>query len=248
MNEQKKSGRSVIISVAVAAAFVLLAVFVVYVVTPRRAEVPAASRPEFSVPDESSEPEISLPPAEFKTHMSEAEVGNLVYYGRYAEQQGDPEPIEWIVLDKQDDKLLLITRDCLLRAPFNEERGGAGSFSESTLKTYLNSEFISEAFTEKESDNLIGSDGEKLFILSSDEALKYFEPDSHRIAKAAASCEGGGIKAGDRVMWWLSDVNPDGFVKYVFTDGTVRDKGFAGDYTGVCVRIAVWVSAEAEAQ
>ena len=88
-----------------------------------------------------------------------------------------------------------------------------------------------------------------MFILNAEQAEQYLNPESHRIAKAthtAASSIGKGAE--NPIEWWLADVVSPGFAAYVYTDGSIRLKGFAFDYDEVGVRPAIWVSTDAEAE
>ena len=258
---EQKTGRSGAFwpAIILVIALIALIAFTVYVVTPKSSTSEGdvsgeVSKPEFSEPDERSE-DISVDPVEIKTTFAEAEVGNLVHYGRMIREagvnaDGAATPIEWIVLDKDEDKLLLLSYKCLLVMPYNNTRdGGVTDFKQSSLCAYLNSGFPSEVFSEKELGWIVGEEGEKVFILSAAQASEYLTPDSHRTAKVTVTAgeHSGILETGKNVIWWLSDTAGEGTACYVYTDGSIRTKGFAMDYDKVCVRVALWVSADAEA-
>ncbi|MBR4799910.1 MAG: hypothetical protein IK047_06610, partial [Clostridia bacterium] len=113
--QKKKTSAATVAGIALlAAAVIAMAVYLIFIVSPgKTADEPgvSASAPEFSAPESSEPEEIS---AELKTTLAEAEVGNLVRYGNYIQipgynENGIATPIEWIVLDKQDGKLLLLS-------------------------------------------------------------------------------------------------------------------------------------------
>jgi len=85
-------------------------------------------------------------PEDFRT------VGNIVTFGHY-EQDNDmangPEAIEWIVLDVQGDKALLLSRYGLDSKRYNE-RYQAITWENCTLRKWLNEEFLNTAFDGKE--------------------------------------------------------------------------------------------------
>lgn len=189
---------------------------------------------------------------EMKEHMSDAQKGDAVVFGSY-EQNGDTsdgsEKLEWIVLEKQDDKLLLISRYCIDAVPFNNDRLPA-DWANSSLKSYLNNEFINNAFSEAEKANLLESENGKVFILSAEEAVNYYEYDAWRagIATDYAALNGARVES-DSAWWWLRDAGTiENTACYVHFDGTVQTKGFAVDYDAVGVRPVIWVSAEAETE
>lgn len=206
---------------------------------------------EQSFADESS---LEPPPEEviIKETMADASVGDAVVFGTY-EQNGNTadgaEKIEWIVLEKQDDKLLLISRKCLDTKPINETRS-AVEWNQSTLFAWLNGEFAQNAFSETELASLIEADGAKVTVPSAEEAKKYYEYDSWRTAEATEQA----IKNGARVQngktwWWLLDKGEIASSNsYVYFNGTIRTDGLSVDYQSVAVRPMMWVSSSAETE
>lgn len=206
---------------------------------------------EQSFADESS---LEPPPEEVivRETMADASVGDAVVFGTY-EQNGNTadgaEKIEWIVLEKQDDKLLLISRKCLDTKPINETRSDV-EWNQSTLFAWLNGEFAQNAFSETELASLIEADGVKLTVPSAEEAKKYYEYDSWRTAEATEQA----IKNGARVQngktwWWLLDKGEIASSNsYVYFNGTIRTDGLSVDYQSVAVRPMMWVSSSAETE
>lgn len=101
------------------------------------------------------------------------------------------EPIEWIVLEKQNDKALLLSSYILDCKCFNDKSNDI-TWENSDLRKWLNTEFYIKAFNKSEQDSIKitsvankdnidyktsgGNDTEdKLFILSVDESYKYFD-------------------------------------------------------------------------
>ena len=252
----KKSSKATVAAVIViAVAVIALAAYLVYILSPKKAapenESPAPA-PDFSV-EESSEPEeISV---ELKNTLAEAEIGDLVHYGSYIQApgfnaDGPATPIEWIVLDKRDGKFLLLSYRALEIWKYDDDReSGITAFEESSLFRLLNKNFYNGAFTESEREFIAGDEGSKVFILSAEEAGKYLTPESHRIAHAThTAASHHGKDDADAIEWWLADVTSQGFAAYVFTDGSIRLKGYAFDYSEVGVRPAIWVDSAAEAE
>ncbi|MBQ1206625.1 MAG: hypothetical protein IIX67_05395 [Clostridia bacterium] len=206
---------------------------------------------EQSFADESS---LEPPPEEVivKETMADASVGDAVVFGTY-EQNGNTadgaEKMEWIVLEKQDDKLLLISRKCLDTKPINETRSDV-EWNQSTLFAWLNGEFAQNAFSETELASLIEADGVKVTVPSAEEAKKYYEYDSWRTAEATEQA----IKNGARVQngktwWWLLDKGEIASSNsYVYFNGTIRTDGLSVDYQSVAVRPMMWVSSSAETE
>ncbi len=255
-------------------AFGAMVVFVMYMVSPSLNETSHVdSLGEQSFEEESSvEPPPPPPPVEIKEFMSEANVGDMVNYGKYEQDnnlENSAEPIEWVVLDKNDKGLLLISRFCLDAKPYNEKREDV-NWVDCSLRSWLNGDFYNIAFDETERANIIPK-GEgvlvdpvdpsaethiefqdKVSILSPDDAKKYYEYDSWRITSATDYAIGcGAYVQNENTWWWLREsgvqlISKDSVAEYVYFDGSIKNLGFAVDYDIVGVRPVIWVSLNAE--
>ena len=150
---------------------------------------------------------------------------NIVYFGSYWQDANGNEksPIEWLVLDKEKDgTLLLISRYVLNCKPYNEKFTDV-TWETCTLRKWLNSEFLKNAFTEEEKVKILltelknednpeyGTEGgnntkDMIFLLSIQEARRYFSIDVARQCKPTdyatkktiyVSAENGAY------VWWL---------------------------------------------
>ena len=76
--------------------------------------------------------------------------GDYLIFGTY-EQDGvysnGPEPIEWMILEENENGTLLLSRYVLEVKPYNEERGNT-EWETCTLRKWLNDDFCHEAFTD----------------------------------------------------------------------------------------------------
>ena len=130
-------------------------------------------------------------------NMRNADVDDYVYFGSY-EQDNDTsngkEDIEWLVLDKQDSKVLLLSRYGLDKRQYNTDQGDI-TWENCTLRTWLNKTFINNAFSSAEQQCILltGVDNsrsqcysgwdtnggnnthDKVFLLSYAEANKYLD-------------------------------------------------------------------------
>ena len=79
--------------------------------------------------------------------------GDTVIFGRY-EQDGDPdngpEPLQWLVLEADDDMLLLITQYEVAYRPYSVMQDQMVSWADSDLRAWLNDSFLTYAFTGEE--------------------------------------------------------------------------------------------------
>ena len=79
------------------------------------------------------------------------QAGDYVYFGRYPQKNisADPTPIEWLVLDVQDGKALVISRYLLEKKEYNPGWGSV-TWEDSAIREWLNSEFLNTAFSQEE--------------------------------------------------------------------------------------------------
>jgi hypothetical protein len=133
---------------------------------------------------------------------------------------------KWRVLDVQGNKVLLITEDVVIRRRFDPK---SNDWEKSEIKKqYLDNEFYSKFDSECKS-KIDGS----AFLLSVDEARKYFKDDEDRKA----------LHDGKACWWWLRSPGLYSFTaSSVLGDGYVRVGGSRvdGDYGGV--RPALWLN------
>ena len=131
-------------------------------------------------------------------------VGSVIQFGKYNidTDLSDTESIEWIVIAKEDDKLLLLSRYALEEKYFNTEEWSetAITWENSKLRDRLNNEFYMTAFSDNERQNIIlshiinsdnsefGTDGgndtdDYVFLLSADEVTDYLTDRKIRICE-----------------------------------------------------------------
>jgi len=148
-----------------------------------------------------------------------AKAGDSITYGVYeqdAKSTNGEEPIEWIVLEKKGDLLLLISRYALDCQPYHT-KDIAVSWESCSIRNWLNNIFFTKAFNENEQQTIAATNtkdentgksvADNVFLLSLAEAKKYFSSDSLRKVKPTAYAEKSGAyvyAAGDESgMWWL---------------------------------------------
>ena len=193
--------------------------------------------------------------------------GKKVQFGRY--EQGDGiKPMEWRVLERSDNGILLITEyaiDC-------KRYHGTSTdiiWEKCDLRKWLNHEFLNTAFNETER-SLIGdtkcsadqnprystSPGnattDKIFLLSIPEAEKYFKSNEDRKVAPTAYAKKQGAYTNDKYKtaageaccwWWLrSPGNDSDYAAIVSSDGSVYYNGSNVDDADDCVRPALWIN------
>ena len=128
-----------------------------------------------------------------------AKIGDYIYFGSYEQDNNaanGKEDIEWLVLDKQDNKIFVISKYALDAKPYNKEWENI-TWENCTLRSWLNNDFYNAAFNEEDKLAIIqaevpagknpehgtnpgNSTTDNVFLLSITEAKKYFSSDSSR--------------------------------------------------------------------
>ena len=173
-----------------------------------------------------------------------ANVGNYVKFGRYPQtKEGEVRPVEWQVLAREDNKALVISRYGLDAKRFDVS---SNNWDNSEIRKWLNGEFYNSAFSVEEKARIKFFNQDNVFLLSREEAGKYFADRDARKCKATAyaKAKGAGVNNDGYCWWWLRSPGPfsRSIVYYVNFDGGV-DGYFANDDRG-SVRPALWINLE----
>lgn len=201
--------------------------------------------------------------ADLQKALQAASVGDYVTLGVYEQdnvESNGKEPIEWLVLDKQDDRILVISRYALDWVKFNEFEAIV-TWETCTLRGWLNDTFISEVFEPSERDRILttkvtadisplhdtppGNDTtDRIFLLSILEEERYFTSSSERkcLATEYSFARGSFRSADGYCWWWLRTPGTDRYrASYVNHEGIVRDAGHVHDDL-YSLRPAMWLS------
>ena len=219
-----------------------------------------------------------------KQDYKDANVGDTIKFGHY-EQDNDTaygaEEIEWLVLAKEDDKMLVISQyglDCL---PYNTKYESV-TWETCTLRSWMNDSFYNTAFSGEEQEKIVpvtnenpdshaffaseynlehlgngiyiyypelhGAPGgnatsDKIFCLSYEEALTYFESDEARkctLTEYAKAQNPEASHASSRCRWWRRSSGADEYCAI-----EVRSNGWldneASDQIDHAVRPVLWI-------
>ena len=161
-------------------------------------------------------------------------VGSYVTFGTFPQTTAgtDITPIEWLVLDVQDGKALLISRYGLDAQPYNTTSTDV-TWETCTLRTWLNSDFLNAAFSQKERNAIAVTEvdnskkqgkaedtnggkntKDQVFLLSYAEVEQYFDSNEDRMCaptdyaiKQGAANQGANTKEkyevdGRATGWW----------------------------------------------
>lgn len=212
---------------------------------------------------------LEIRPNYQKMLFSKATVGSTVFFGAY-EQDNDTsngkEDIEWLVLAKSGNKMLVISKYALDWQEYNTSYTSV-TWETCSLRKWLNGTFINNAFSAEEqamiptvtvsadkNPDYITDPGnatqDKVFLLSITEANQYFTSDEARkcaptdyaIAQGAYTSDI--YKAGGRgtCWWWLrSPCDTQYMAAYVNCLGVVYGYSYSVGVDYGAVRPALWI-------
>ena len=185
-------------------------------------------------------------------------VGDIIKFGSYPyEANGTVRPIEWRVLANDGSKALLITKNGIDGVPYHKP-GGSITWAESTIRKWLNNEFLNKAFSPEQRRKIISSriankdnatyntrggidTNDKLFLLSIEEANTYFKSNDDRKAYPTPYAN---LKTKDSTTcwWWLrSPGDIQSSAASVSNDGNVYSYGNYLYNDHIAVRVALWL-------
>ena len=146
------------------------------------------------------------------------DVGDVVTFGKYEQDnnlENGAEAIEWIVLERTDERALLISKYSLDSLPFNNTAVHV-TWANSTIRSWLNQEFFNSTFSENEKSKIClskinnpddpdeinnqGTTTDRIFLLSLNEATRYFDSNESRDTQASEYA----ISHGNAAKWlWM---------------------------------------------
>ncbi|MBQ6877348.1 MAG: PASTA domain-containing protein [Oscillospiraceae bacterium] len=201
------------------------------------------------------------------TVENEIKAGSVIKFGSYEQDNNfgnGNEPIEWQVLEVKDGKALVISKYGLDCKPYNTLKTDI-TWETCSLRKWLNSDFINEAFGAKEQQNIAvtklsnqdnpktgtkgGKDTEdKVFLLDFVELRTYFDSDNAKQCKATKyAIEKGATKDfQDNCYWWLRSpgVNKNTAIFVDMSGSTNNGVGTYNQYAYCTVRPAMWIDLE----
>ena len=206
-----------------------------------------------------------------KYDFSKVKKGDTIKFGSYEQDmvyENGREPIEWIVLEKTDKQMLVISKYSLDKLPYNNSEGEV-TWEKCTLRKWLNESFYDFAFNKQEKkliktttvkasvnpETKVSSGNktkDKLFILSIQDVLnkeygfstKALKHDELRRGAYAWNPNAGG-------RWWLRTpgfdtcnvlfVGSEGGLEYSYGTNVLGGYEYYG-YVGLGVRPAMYIS------
>ena len=183
-------------------------------------------------------------------------------FGQYQQMSvGEKTPIEWVVLKKENNRVMLISKYALDCRQYSTSYTSA-TWETCSLRKWLNTTFLEDAFS-KEEQKMIqtmiiranknpnystdpGNDTtDKVFLLSIQEVDRYFSSSANRQCKPTAYAKKQGCHV-DSIMgtcwWWLRTPGRSfSEAAVVGNFGMVDAAGFCVDRGLEAVRPAIWI-------
>lgn len=203
--------------------------------------------------------------------LKSAKAGDIVLFGTY-EQDNDTsngkEDIEWLVLQKESDKALVISRYALDCQQYNTSYTDV-TWETCSLRKWLNETFINNAFSTDEQNKIQSTTvtvdenpkystspdnntTDKVFLLNKTEVYEYFStdeaikcvPTDYSIAQGAYTSSSYSVDGKATCRWWL---RAPGF--YGVNAANIDDEGLVSHFDDVnidnfTVRPAMWITVE----
>ena len=199
-------------------------------------------------------------------------VGGIVKFGAYEQDNNGgngKETIEWIVLDIQGDKILVVSKNVLDFQRYAPNIQNAVTWENSSVRSWLNSDFYNAAFTGDQKNNIysttVGAENspvygvaggnatnDKIFLLSASEATNYLNTDGKRMSNcteyALARNNDPALRnqTTQSSYWWVRTPGMFNYdAAYVHYTGSVRYDGMAVANVIGGIRPAMWVNKNA---
>jgi len=184
--------------------------------------------------------------------LSKAKVGDYVAFGAYEQDNNaanGKEEVEWLVLAKENNRVLLLSRYALDCKPYNTKYTPV-TWETCSLRTWLNGSFLNDAFTVAEqaliptvtvsadknpeyNTNPGNSTQDRVFLLSKQEAETYFTTQKERMCAPTDAAIAWGAYVSEEYkttdgrpacFWWLrtSGADPDSIIQVDIMGGVYK--------------------------
>lgn len=196
------------------------------------------------------EEEIELFEKNLKIKLQNSWIGDEIEFGRYEQNNINTlkEEIMWIVIKKNTDRVLLISKFAIESKPYNLISKEKVYWANSSIRDWLNNDFLNDAFYDYEKKMIIdtGRDHEnyysteKIFLLDSKEANLYFSNNITKECAITDYAKKNYFFPGECTHWWLRDPNykSKNEVAFVTSSGDISTMN---QNARLGIRPAMWV-------
>ena len=195
--------------------------------------------------------------------IKKAAVGEYIKFGSYEQdniKSNGKEDVEWLVLDKKDGKILIISRYALDCQQYDENSGSV-TWEVCSLRKWLNSDFVNSAFTDDEKEAILTTSvvahknsffkvksgentNDMIFLLSTTEVKQYlkYKTDRKCIPTDFAVANGVQSNAAGNCNWWMRTPGCNQVcVAFVSDVGISNNIGINNSTDDFAVRPAMWI-------
>ncbi len=196
--------------------------------------------------------------------LGDPQAGDLLSFGRYEQNNKSddgPEPIEWVVLTREGDRVMLLSLYALDSMPYHDVHYGNTTWKDCALRAWLNTEFLEAAFDETElcllaetvlqnpDNEVYGTPGgedtaDRVFLLSCDEARAYVLGTELAMARVTdyGTARGGSHIWDGMGWWWLRSPGIHSYnASHITNEGILSQYGYIASRPHWVVRPAVWL-------
>ncbi len=194
--------------------------------------------------------------------LQSTQVGDSIVFGSYPQYNNESKrkvDIEWLVLAKKDDRILVISKYGLETQNYNSSAREV-TWETCSLRQWLNGTFLNTAFTPGEQKQILSSTvtadknpkynistgedtNDKIFLLSIQEANQYFKSDQERCCEILAYVKNN-RETYAAITWWLRTPGADNLnAAAVKANGVIEAGGYSVNQNPyVAVRPAMWIT------
>ena len=202
--------------------------------------------------------------------IKECPVGGIVLFGSYEQDNNTSngkEDIEWLVLAKEGNRILVVSKNALDSQPYNTNNTDV-TWESCSLRNWLNGTFLNAAFSADEqamipsvtvsadknpsySTSPGNSTTDQVFLLSIVEAKEYFDSDNaarrcaatgYAIAQGAFTSDSNRVDGKASCSWWLRSPGArSSSAVNVSTNGSIDTPG-RDIYYEDSIRPALWIA------
>lgn len=171
-------------------------------------------------------------------------VGERVFFGCYMQSMnGEPWPVEWIVLKIESNKALLLSKYILDVVQYHWNCRDNFTWETSDIRNWLNKEFMMRTFSPKEFSSIVpvpcGDKHDMVFLLDIEE-VKMYVPVSARETFSTPYAH----SKSPHCWWWLRGHETGGSngAPTVDNSGCIGPGGISVESRETGVRPAIWVN------
>ena len=200
--------------------------------------------------------------------------GDIITFGKYEQdnkKSNGKEDIEWIVLAREGNKVLVLSRYALASKPYNNKKTDV-TWETCSLRKWLNKDFYESAFDEEDKSCIVKTNvpadknpecetsqgnptEDNVFLLSIAEFNKYFASNKNVMCDGTPSCQAQDkTRNATTFVWWLrtnGDSQRHAACVVYYADGPINTHGIFVDRVKECtsmkelgnsgVRPAIWL-------